>query len=196
MKRLFKWLFSTKSKSKKYKYEILLIGYLILISTIVIVVSNTINLDSIINRLLCIVILIQWVLFFIPCIMRLTDISDYNEKNKVINGEKQFKFEPLVCSIYEVEKWLMNAESQDTIYVKSSSGKNITIISVIFDIKGENESFTDKQILINDKEVKSVQDIREEIYHTCMVNDDCIFIMAITEYNDPKNFRKIINTNN
>lgn len=176
MKRLFKWLFATKSKSKKYKYEILLIGYLILILTIGIIISNTINLDNIIDRLLGVVILIQWVLFFIPCILRLIDISDYNERNKVINGEKQFNFEPLLCSIYEVEKWITNAVGPDTLYVKSSSGKNITIISVTFETKGKNGQFINKQIWINDKEVKSLQDIRKEIYHMCMMNDDYIFI--------------------
>ena len=41
--------------------------------------------------------------------------------------------------------------------------------------------------------IESVQDIRKEIYHACMIKDDCILIMAITEYNDPKNFNKIIN---
>ena len=193
MKRLFKWLFSTKSKSKKYRYELLLIIYLLLISLIVIIISNTINLDNVVDRILGIIILMQWVIFFVPCLIRLIDISDYNEKIKVINGEKKFKFEPVLCNISEIEKWIKNAVVPDTIYVKSFNGRNITIISVAYETKGKNGPFINKKILINDKVIESVQDIREEIYHTCMINDDCISIMAITEYNDPKNFNKIIN---
>ena len=78
-------------------------------------------------------------------------------------------------------------------YVKSLDGKNITIISVAYETKGKNGQFINKQILINDKIIESAQDIRKEIYHTCMIKDDCVSIMAITEYNDPKNFSKIIN---
>ena len=192
MKRLLRWLFSTKSESKKYKYELLFIAYLLLISLIVIVISNTINLGDIVDRILSIFILIQWILFFFPCIMRLFDISDYNEKIKVVNGEKKFKFEPLLCNISEVEKWIKNALIPDTIYVKSLNGKNITIISVDYETKGKNGPFINKQILINDKEIKDLKDIKKEIYQTCMIKDDCILIMAITEYNDPKYFNKIL----
>ena len=195
MKRLFEWLFSTKSKSKKYKYELLLITYLLLTSLIVIIISNTINLDKVVDRILGIIILMQWILFFVPCLIRLIDISDYNEKIKVINGEKKFKFEPVLYNISEIEKWINNAAIPNTIYVKSFNGKNITIISVAYETKGKNGPFINKQILINNKVIESVQDIREEIYHTCMIKDDCISIMAITEYNDPKNFNKI-NKNN
>ncbi len=193
MKRLIKWLFSTKSKSKKYKYELSLIAYLLLISLIIIIISNTINLNNVVNRILGIIILTQWLLFFAPCLIRLIDISDYNEKIKIINGEKKFKFEPVLYNISEIEKWIKNAVIPDTIYVKSFNGKNVTIISVAYETKGKNGPFINKQILINDKIIESAQDIRKEIYHTCMIKDDCVSIMAITEYNDPKNFSKIIN---
>ena len=195
MKRLLRWLFSTKSESKKYKYELLLITYLLLISLIVIVISNTINLENLVDRILGIFILMQWILFFVPCIIRLIDISNYNEKIKVVNGEKKFKFEPLLCNISEIENWIKNALIPDTIYVESLNGKNITIISVAYETKGKNGPFINKRILINDKEIKDLQDIKKEIYHTCMIKDDCISIMAITEYNDPKNFNKILNKN-
>ena len=196
MKRLFKWLFSTKSKSKKYKYELLLITYLLLSSLIVIIISNTIKLNNVVDRILSIIILTQWILFFFPCLIRLTDISDYNEKIKVINGKKKFKFEPVLYNISEVEKWILNATMPDTIYVQSRNNGKIVIIEVSFETKGKNGPFINKQILINDKLIESVQDIREKIYNLCMIKDDCISVKAITEYNDPKNFNKIINENN
>lgn len=193
MKRLLKWLFSTKSKSKKYKYELLLIAYLLLTSLIASIISNTINLNKVVDRILSIIILMQWLLFFFPCLIRMIDISDYNEKIKVINGNKKFKFQPVLYNISEVAKWIKNSVVPDTIYVKSFNGKNTTIISVTYETKGKNGPFINNQILINDKVIENVQDIKEEIYHTCMVKDNCIFIMAITEYNDPKYFSKIIN---
>lgn len=193
MKRLFKWLFSTKSKSKKYKYEIILVCYLLLILTIVIILSNIANLDSIVDRVLGIIVLVQWILLFIPCIIRVLDISDYNEKMKIITGKKQFKFDPFLCNITEIEKWIMNAITPDTLYIKSSSGNNTTIISVTFETRGKNGQFINKQIWINDKEIVAVKDIGQEINNTCMIDDGCVYLMAITEYNDPKNFNKIIN---
>lgn len=137
MKRLFKWLFSTKSKTKKYKYELLLIAYLLLTTFIVIIISNTINLDNIVGSIFVFFILIQWVVLFVPCIIRLIDISDYNEKIKVINGKKKFRFEPVLYNISEIEKWIKNAVSPDTIYVKGLDEKNITIISVAYETKGK-----------------------------------------------------------
>lgn len=196
MKRLLKWLFSTQSKSKKYKYELLLIAYLLLITLIAIIISSTINLEELVGRIISIFILVQWILLFSPCVIRLIDISNYNEKIKVVNGEKKFKFEPLLCNISEIENWIKNALIPDTIYVKSLNGKNITIISVDYETKGKNGPFINKKIFINDKEIKDLQDIKKEIYNTCMIKDDCISIMAITEYNDPKYFNKILNKNN
>ena len=196
MKHLFKWLFSTKSKSKKYRYELLLIGYLILTSLIVFILTRTINLNYIVAKILSIFTLTQWLLFIHPCLVRMIDISDYNEKNKIINGKKQFKFEPVLSNISEIEKWIMNAVSPDTIYVKSINGRNITIISVAFETKGKNGPFINKQILVNEKELTNSQDVRKEIYNTCMIKDDCVSIMAVTEYNNPKYFNKIMNNNN
>lgn len=192
MKRLFKWLFSIKSKSKKYKYEIILVCYLLLILTIVIILSNIANLNHIVSRVLGIIVLVQWILLFIPCIIRIFDILDYNEKMKVVTGNKQFKFEPLLCNINEIEKWITNAITPDTLYIKSSIENNITIISITFMTRGKIGPFINKQIWINDKEITNIKDIRQEINNTCMIKDDCVYLMAITEYNDPKNFNKII----
>lgn len=193
MKSLFRWLFSTKSNSKKIKYEIILICYLILISIIIIVISNTINLDNVVDRVLGIVILLQWLIFFIPCVLRIIDISDYNEKIKVVSGKKHFKFEPVLCSVSEIEKWIINAVTPDTLYVKGSDINKVTIISVTYETRGKNGPFINKQIWINDKEIENVHNIKDEIYHLCKIKDDCVYLLAITEYNDPKDFNKLIN---
>ena len=136
MKRLFKWLFSTESKSKKYKYEIILICYLILISIITYIISK--------------------------------------------------------LKTSEIENWINNATEPDTIYVKGIR-ENITIIEVSFETKGRtiNEPWCNKQIWINDKEIKNANEIEEELYRTCLIKDDCICLMAITFYDDPKNFYKL-----
>lgn len=195
MKRLFKWLFSTKSKSKKYKYEIILVCYLLLISVLVIILSNTANLDTIFDRILGIIVLVQWIVLFIPCVIRLFDISDYNEKMKVYTEKKPFKFEPLLCDISEIEKWIINAKTPDTLYVKGANENNISIISVTFETKGKNGPFINKQIWINDTEIIENNVIRREIHSSCLIENECIYLLAITEYNDPKNFNKIINKN-
>ena len=193
MKRLFKWLFSTKSKSKKFKYELFLILYLLIILAIAILVSNTANLDNLVDRIIGNFVLINWILFFIPCIIRIDDIVDYNAKNKIIKGEKPLNFTPILYSIYDIEKWLTNAITPDTIYVKSVIKNNITIISVTFEVVGRNGPFFNKQIWINDKEIMDLKDIQQEIKNTCEIYNDCIYLLAITEYNNPKNFTKIIN---
>ncbi len=191
MKRLFKWLFSTESKSKKYKYEVILICYLILISLLKDIISKLINVNIVETILTCFV-LIQWFLFIIPWIMRLIDISSYNEKNKVTSGKKKFKFDPIWCKVSEIENWINNAKEPDTIYVKGIR-ENITIIEVSFETKGRsiNEPWYNKQIWINDKEIKNANEIEEELYRVCLIKNDCICLMAITFYDDPKKFYKM-----
>lgn len=192
MKSLFKWLFASKSESKKYKYEIILICYLLTISTVMVFLSNAEILCSAINRMLCIAALAQCFLLFIPCIARLFDISDYNERIKVMTGRKVFKFEPLLCEIPKIEEWIINASIPDTLYLKGNKENNVVILSIVFGTKGKNGPFINKQILINDKEVKDIIGIREEIDNTCMINDGCVYLLAVTEYNDPKFFYKIL----
>lgn len=193
MKRLFKWLFSTESKSKKYKYEIILICYLILITATVYIIFNFVGLNDIVETILTYFVLIQWFLFIIPWIMRLIDISSYNEKNKVTKGKKKFKFDPIWCKVSEIENWMNNATEPDTLYVKGIQEENITIIEVSFETKGRsiNEPWYNKQIWINDKEIKNANEIEEELYRACLIKDDCICLMAITFYDDPKNFYKM-----
>lgn len=193
MKRLFKWLFSTKSKSKKYKYEIILICYLLLMTILVILLSNIVNLNIIVDRVLSIFVLVQWIVLFFPCVIRLFDISDYNEKRKVYTGKKKFKFKPLLCDIIEIERWIINAKTPDTLYVKGANENNISIISVTFETKGKNGPFINKQIWMNDKEIVEYNDIRQEIQSSCFIKNGCICLLAITEYNDPRNFDKIKN---
>lgn len=192
MKNLFKKLFSTESKSKKYKNEIIFICCLLLISSVIGILIDTLDLNSIVVRVVRSVLIVLCAILLFPCIIRILDISDYNEKNKVKNGKKKFKFKPLLCNITDIEKWIMNATTPDTLYIKSSSGNKITIISVEFETQGKNGPFINKQILINDKEIVNEKYIRQEIDKTCLIENDCVYLMAITEYNDPKMFNKIL----
>lgn len=190
MKRLFGWLFSTKSKSKKYKYEVFLVCYLLIVSILVIVLSNVIDLDNAVDRVLGILVLFEWILLFIPCIIRLFDIADYNEKKRVITGAKQLKFEPLLCSIFEIEKWIAGAKVPDTIYVKGINENKI--ISVTFEVNGKNGPFVNKKILVDGREIASTEAVIEELKHTCVIKQDCVYLLAITEFNDPKDFKMLL----
>ena len=180
--------FLTKSESKKYRYEIILICYLILITAIVSIISSFLNINDIVETILIYFILIQWFLFIIPMIMRLIDISDYNEKNKIMNGKMKFNHDPIWYKVSKIENWIMNATKPDTLYVKGIRGENITIIEVSFETKGRNKPWYNKQIWINDKEIKNIDNIKEELYHTCLIEDDRICLMAMTLYSDPRNF--------
>lgn len=102
--KFFKWLFSTKSYSKKYFPEILLVGYLIINTIIGITIENIFHISNTFTIIYDYFILVQWILFLIPCIVRIVDISDYNETNKIKNGKKKFKFKPVLYNIEDVKK--------------------------------------------------------------------------------------------
>ena len=108
-------------------------------------------------------------------------------------GKKRFKFKPLLCDIAEIERWIKNAKTPDTLYVKGANENNISIISVTFETKGKNGPFINKQIWMNDKEIVEYNAIRQEIQSSCLIENECIYLLAITEYNDPRNFDKIKN---
>ena len=90
--KLLKWIFSLKSLSKRYVNEILLLCYLIITTLIVVIASNCFELSKTIDRILGIIILLQWILLFIPCMSRILSIIDYNMDIKIKNGELKSPF--------------------------------------------------------------------------------------------------------
>lgn len=188
--KLFKWLFSTTSNSKKYFPEILLIIYLIAYTIIGITIGNLFNINNIFISIYVYLLLAQWLLFLIPCIVRIIDISDYNEKNKIKNGKKKFNFKPILYSIKDVNNWIKFSKEPDVIYVKSKN-EGITTIEVSFETKGKNGPFINKKIFVDDVEIQ-IEELEETIFNLCTITNDCVDIIAITENNDPKYFKKII----
>lgn len=189
---LFKWLFSTKSKSKKYLPEILLISYLILITLIVILICNLIDLSTIYDRILGYFILIQWLLFPIPCILRIIDISDFNEMQKIHAGKRQFKYDPLLVPLTDIQKWVVNSSIPDVIYLKGDKKNAVTIVEIAFETVGKNGPFINKQIFINDKKINDIEKLKSELKNSCSVENNCVYLLAITDSNPPENFYKIL----
>lgn len=188
--KFFKWLFSTKSYSKKYFPEILLVGYLIINTIIGIIIENLFNISNIFTIIYDYFILVQWILFLIPCIVRIVDISDYNESNKIKNGKKKFNFKPILYNIKDVKKWIYNSKEPDVIYVKSKNEKIITI-DVSFETRGKNGPFINKKIYVDDVELP-IEEVEEAILSKCIITNDCVSIVAITEKNNPKYFDRIL----
>ena len=116
--KLLKWIFSLKSISKRYVNEILLLCYLIITTLIVVIASNCFELSKTIDRIFGIIILLQWILLFIPCMSRILSIIDYNKDIKIKNGELKLNFSPILYSLQDILYWLEYASIPDTIYVK------------------------------------------------------------------------------
>ena len=190
MLKLFKWLFSKTSKSKKYKPEIILYCYLITISAIVIFIVNIIGVPDIVNKILSWAVLIQWALV-IPSAFRIFDIADHNEKLKIMSGKRKFNFKPVKYNLSDIEKWLSLSQFPDTIYVKGTDGK-IVIIEVSFEVNGKSGPFVDKAIFINDIIMNTLDDAKQTISTKCIIENDSLSLLAITEFNNPKFFANIL----
>lgn len=185
---LFKWLFSTTSKSKKYLPEILLIGYLLLTTLIAIVLCNFVDLLEVYKRIVSWFVLIQWLLFPIPCILRIIDISDYNEKQKISAGNKRFKYDPLLVPLTDIQKWVVESSIPDVLYLKGNKKNTVTIVEIGFETVGKNGPFINKKVYINDKEIVNFDNLENDLKISCLVENDCVYLLAIIEGNDPKLF--------
>lgn len=194
MKRLFKWLFSTKSKSKKYFPEILLLVYLAVSTMIGIIIVNLFKINNIFTTIYAYFILIQWILFLIPCTVRIINVSDYKDGKKIKNGKMKFNFKPILYNIKDVKKWVYISNEPDVIYIKSKNEK-IIALEVSFETKGRNGPFINKKIYFDDVEIK-VEELEKTILDKCIILNNCVYIVAITEYNNPKYFNKILDNLN
>lgn len=59
-----------------------------------------------------------------------------------------------------------------------------------FETKGKNGQFINKKIFIDDTELSS-EEVEEAILNKCVITNDCVSIVAITEKNNPKYFDRI-----
>ena len=57
-----------------------------------------------------------------------------------LNGEKKFKFEPVLWNIFEIENWINNQLTPNTIYVESINEKNIIIILFDYETKEKTDN--------------------------------------------------------
>lgn len=189
--KFIKWLFSTKSKSKKEKNEILLIVMLPLCFVLGVMFTEIFK-SELLSRIVIGILIILFAILFIACILRLIDISDYKENMKIVSGQKKMKYKPVCYKISDIEQWILTATVPDTLYVQSRNNGKIVIIEVSFETKGKNGPFINKKIFINEKQIVNLNDIKHEILSVCLVDNDCIRLNAITEFNNPKNFEKIL----
>lgn len=192
MIKLLKRIFPIKSIRKKYLTEILLLSYLIISTLIVIFVSNYFELSKICNRILGIIILLQWILLFIPCILRILCIVDYNKKIKIKKGKQKFNYYPKLYPVRDVIYWIKHASIPDTIYVKKKDNEGNIIIEVSYEVKKRNGSFINKKVFIDDEEIKSSRKIQDILEKKCLIKENYLYVVATTEMNDPKLFSKII----
>ncbi len=194
MKHFLKWLFSPISKSKKYQYELIFICCLISIIIGIIFIIDLFKISNTIKQLITLIILIFGLMLLFLSILRIVNIADENQKIKIKNGTKKFKYPELLYKISDIEKWIYNSIEPDIIYVKGNEENKVTIIEVSFEYDKTNKSspWINKEILINDKEIINLDDIKEEINSCCLVSDDNIHLLAITEMNNPKYFQKIL----
>lgn len=190
--KLLKWIFSLESISKRYLYEILLLCYLIITTLIVIIASNYFELSKTTDRILGIIILLQWILLFIPCISRILSIVDYNKDMKIKNGKLKFDFSPILYSLQDVIYWLEYASIPDTIYVKRKDNNGNVIIEVSYEVEKRNGPFVNKKIFIDNEEIQSFMGIQDILTKKCLIIENSLYVVATTEMNNPKLFSKII----
>lgn len=190
--KLLKWIFSLKSISKRYVNEILLLCYLIITTLIVVIASNCFELSKTINRIFGIIILLQWILLFIPCMSRILSIIDYNKDIKIKNGELKLNFSPILYSLQDILYWLEYASIPDTIYVKRKGNTGNLIIEVSYEVEKRNGPFVNKKVFIDNEEIQSFTEIQDILTKKCLIKENSLYVVATTEMNNPKLFSKII----
>ena len=177
--KILKWIFSLKSISKRYVNEILLLCYLIITTLIVAIVSNCFELSKTIDRILGIIILLQWILLFIPCMSRILSIIDYNKDIKIKNGELKFNFSPILYSLQDILYWLKYASIPDTIYVKRKGNTGNLIIEVSYEVEKRNGPFVNRKVFIDNEEIQSFTKIQNILTKKCLIKENSLYILEI-----------------
>lgn len=190
--KFLKWLFSTKSKSKKYFPEIILLSYLVITTIVIIIVSNVFELPNTIDKILGGIIIIQGVLLFFPSVSRVFSIMDYKSDKKITEGKINLKFSPILYPIKDIICWLRHAKSPDTIYLKRKDNIGNLIVEVSYEVERRNGPFINKKIFIDSQEIQDLTNIENILTNECLVKENAFYVVAITEMNDPKLFEKII----
>ena len=191
--KLLKWIFSLKSISKRYVNEILLLCYLIITTLIVVIASNCFELSKTIDRILGIIILLQWILLFIPCMSRILSIIDYNKDIKIKNGELKLNFSPILYSLQDIQYWLEYASIPDTIYVKRKCNTGNLIIEVSYEVEKRNGPFVNKRFFLDNNELNDEIECIKVFQKLGIIFEDYILVYETFDHNRPDIIFEIIN---
>ena len=188
--KIVRWLFSSKSKSKNIVPEIILLSTIVVISLVVVLISNLTDIEILAKRILGIAVLLLWIVFALPCVLRIYNIVCI--KRRTCSKQSNFKHIPVKYDFEDVIHWVKNADIPDVIYVKGIKEDSIITIRADFEVTGKNGSFRNKEISINDNVLNDLDSIKDTIFNVCLIEDGKITILGITENNDPKLFAKMI----
>lgn len=191
MKKLIKEVFLPETSSTNYKYAIK--NYIVAM-VIVIALFLLFNLIPIGNPfrflVVILIVLIMWIslMFFV----KLSIIHDNIQKEKLKNKKYKFKYKPITVSVNDFKFWLENAETPETLYLKSQSSNNY-IFEVSFDITRKNGKFINKKFFLDDKEIREANECVELLSSLDIIINNEIKVYETFDHNKPELLLDTIN---
>ena len=191
MKQFLEELFSAETDSLDYKKIVLnfLIG--IILPVALIIGGCFIPSSSPFRSLVFIpTIIVGCMAFLFFC--RLINVGDNRDENAVKNNKHKYKYTPVKVSVQDFILLLDIANSPETIYTKSSLGKN-HIFEISFDI-GKNglKRFYDKAFILDGKELKDSDQCIQTLEKLKIINNGYIDVYETFDHNKPEIILKII----
>ena len=183
MKKFLYEIFTGDTDSTSYK-KVTLNFLLASIAPIVLFfICNLIPIGNVFRFILLIPMftLIWMLLMFFVSLMHVSD-------NKALINIKRkgykFKYKPIDLSIQDFEFWLKNAETPETIYVKSKKGINYKF-EISFEVKGKNGPFYNKEFYLDDNKINDINECLKIFYELEIIYNDSIKVYETFDRNSP-----------
>ena len=184
MKKFLYEIFTADTDSTSYK-KVTLNFLLASIAPIVLFfICNLIPIGNVFRFILLIPIFtFYWMLLMF--FARLIHVSDNKALINIKRKGYKFKYKPIDLSIQDFEFWLKNAETPETIYVKSKKGINYKF-EISFEVKGKNGPFYNKEFYLDANKIDTIDCCIKTFIELEIINKNIIKVYETFDRNSPE----------
>ena len=190
MKKFLYEIFTADTDSTSYKKVTLNFLLASIAPIILFFICNLIPIGNIF-RFILLIPMFTFIWMLLMYFVRLMHVSDNKALINIKRKGYKFKYEPIDLSIQDFEFWLENAETPETIYVKSKKGINYKF-EISFEVKGKNGPFYNKEFYLDDNKINDINECLRIFYELDIIYNDSIKVFETFDRNSPDTIISII----
>lgn len=184
MFKFIKGIFSFRTKSIKYSVEIIKMLVGIILVGVGLTFTEIVFPNVLIIQILRGIVLFAGLEILLSFLWRMISVSDNKEKNLIKNKKYKFKHEPIFLSFSDLQFFVENATTPETLYVESKNG-DFHILEITFDITGTRGQFYNKHFVIDDDVIQDERVFLKKLLSSEIVFNEEIKIYETFDHNKP-----------